>query len=127
MTRLLHGCTVTLLSAGVLLAACGETTPTGVCDPSDPSCNPTDTTTTTTSPLTVLDVSPSDGATGVGTGATVTVTFNRVIAAASAAPGRSVRKAPRGHVRDDAERVAVIERPQHLVRQVHPIELPEGG
>jgi hypothetical protein len=83
MTRLLHGCTVTLLSAGVLLAGCGETTPTGVCDPSDTSCNPTDTTTTTTAPLTVLDVSPSDGATGVGTGTTVTVTFNRVIAAAS--------------------------------------------
>ena len=85
MKRFLQGWTLSVLVAAVL-AACGETPITGTCDPTDPACNPTDTTDTTTTPppaLTVVSVTPADGATEIETGATVSIVFNRAVAASS--------------------------------------------
>ena len=82
MKKLLQSWTLPLV-AMMAVAACGESTPTGVveeCDPADPACNPTG---TTDPPLEVMQVSPADGAGGIETSADVTVTFNRAVAAAS--------------------------------------------
>jgi len=75
-----------ILSCAALigLMACGDAPITGVCDPADAECNPTQT--TMDPPLTITQIVPAAGATDVETGATVTVTFNRVVAAASVTP-----------------------------------------
>jgi Bacterial Ig-like domain len=85
MKKTLPGLVPSLLAFSLVIAACGEAPITGVCDPTDASCatpDPTDTT-STAAPLTVIQVDPSDGASSVETSATVTVTFNRVVATAS--------------------------------------------
>ena len=64
-----------------LLSACGGSDQQA-CSPTDPGCDPGDGNGNPTA-LAVTQVSPNDGASGVATDATVTVTFSRAVAPAS--------------------------------------------
>lgn len=77
-----------LLLMITLVGGCGESTtqPVVECDPADPACNPTPVD-TTTAPLSVTQVSPTDGADDVALSATVSVTFNRPVAESSVTEG----------------------------------------
>lgn len=83
MKTFLRGSTASLIAAALMLAACGETPVTGVCDPSTQTCDPDPTDSTSTAPLEVVSVTPANGATGVELDEPVVVAFNRVVDPAS--------------------------------------------